>query len=652
MLSPTDMNDIDVYTITVRYTSQGCFNDAKISYLHAINSTPNSKKKNLATLLNGLASLYCFWGKYSDIGAVRDKAELICTTEGDELGLADSLYIKAFFQSCSMAETDETRVLYEKALEIRKRMLVPGHADIALSLYGLGLYNFNQNNLKDALHLYIEALEIRKALDPHHRDTGMSFCHLGGLYIAQGEHELALDALKHAQNIQMNLEPNHIDIARTLSNMATLLYCQQNYVNALDHFMQALTIEKCVFGSHLLTAATHFNIGNCYRSLSDVVKAEQHFRSSLKIRKRILGDEHRDTIQLMQILADCLEEQQQYDRAIHMRVEMLSICKLNGQDTLELVLKLVGLFERTSQFERALLMLTEFRAPDRKTAVKLLTARADIYVSQSMYTYAESDYWQVLCLQEELRADYLECKPYLHNLAAVYIHQQNPKAAHDLFIAARGIFHEFGDDISITEILVFENTYNGLVERLYRQALTTLKIDIPTGYIPRGDFKHFLHDVDIEKLPTNESTVEWLEVKLAQMFVKQNVLVKNTSITLRNLVNNYTLSPNSDNYTYTYTDALNKLENLPIENSYVVFFETIYDCLVEQVYTFAIDHATEEQVIELNRRKGLFYKRICRMQEANTLLEGVLVAYKKDPLKYKKKIKALEQDIEEVNALL
>ena len=114
----------------------------------------------------------------------------------------------------------EAQPLYEKALEIRRRLLTDDHPDTALSYNDLA-YNLNaQRKYAEAQPLYEKALEIRRRLlTDDHRDTALSYNNLAANLNAQGKYAEAQPLFEKALEIRRRLlTDDHLDTAGSYNN--------------------------------------------------------------------------------------------------------------------------------------------------------------------------------------------------------------------------------------------------------------------------------------------------------------------------------------------------------------------------------------------------------------------------------------------------
>ncbi len=144
--------------------------------------------------------------------------------------------------------------LAERALEIRKRVLVENHHDYAIWLNHLAFLYMSMGRYEQAEPLYRQALEIdRKALGEQHSSYARDLNNLAALYYSMGRYEQAEVNLRQALKIdRKTLGEQHPDNATILNSLAVLLEATRRPAQALDALNRGLIVQqanlKQVFG--------------------------------------------------------------------------------------------------------------------------------------------------------------------------------------------------------------------------------------------------------------------------------------------------------------------------------------------------------------------------------------------------------------------
>jgi len=218
--------------------------------------------------------------------------------EGMDLLLSHLLDRLASFRQSCLADYGAARVLFERALEIREKMLGFDHPVTALSLNNLGSLLRVQDDLAAAKPYFERALTIwETALGPDHQATATSLDNLGSLLQSQGDlaaaqsyHERALAICERA------LGPDHPASANNLNNLGNLLHAQGDLVGAQSYHERALAIREKAFGpDHLETANSLHNLGALLKAQDDLVAAKSFHERALTIVENALGPAHPTT---------------------------------------------------------------------------------------------------------------------------------------------------------------------------------------------------------------------------------------------------------------------------------------------------------------------------------------------------------------------
>ncbi|KAL3938790.1 MAG: hypothetical protein SGBAC_006376 [Bacillariaceae sp.] len=141
----------------------------------------------------------------------------------------------------------------------------PETADTATSYISRAVVLQNQGKLEEAMALYQKALDIRlKVLGPDHEGTAGAYVGLANVEHDQGRPEEAMVLFQKALDIRCKvLEPEHEDMANTYYDMAHVLQDQNKLIEALSMKQKALDIRLKVLGpDHATTADTYSSIGD------------------------------------------------------------------------------------------------------------------------------------------------------------------------------------------------------------------------------------------------------------------------------------------------------------------------------------------------------------------------------------------------------
>jgi tetratricopeptide (TPR) repeat protein/formylglycine-generating enzyme required for sulfatase activity len=216
------------------------------------------------------------------------RAELV---SADDLNRrAESLRAKSMYLAA--------QPLFDKALDIRRRLLTDDHPDVARSYDGLG-WNLNaQGKYAAARPLFEKALDIRRRLlTDDHPDTAMSYNHVAWNLHVQGKYVAAQSLFEKALDIHRRLlTDNHPDTASSYNYFATNLAEQGKYTAAQPLLEKALEIRRRLLtDNHPDTATSYNNVAWNLNYQAKFTAAQPLFEKALEIRRRLLTDDHPDT---------------------------------------------------------------------------------------------------------------------------------------------------------------------------------------------------------------------------------------------------------------------------------------------------------------------------------------------------------------------
>jgi tetratricopeptide (TPR) repeat protein len=192
------------------------------------------------------------------------------------------------------------RPLFERALAINEKVLGPEHPATATSVNNFALLLEQQDDVAGARTFYERALAIRqRVLGTDHPNTAASLNNLAELLRKQGDPDAAQPLSERALAIyEKVLGPEHPDTARAVNNLAMLFWDKGDVARARPLFERALAIREKLLGEHPDTAINLSNVAFVLREQGDVAGARPLFERALAIREKLLGSDHPDTISL------------------------------------------------------------------------------------------------------------------------------------------------------------------------------------------------------------------------------------------------------------------------------------------------------------------------------------------------------------------
>ncbi|MBI1950137.1 MAG: tetratricopeptide repeat protein, partial [Acidobacteria bacterium] len=152
--------------------------------------------------------------------------------------------------SMGKSKDAETRVLAERALSIKEKVLGPDHPEFAKSLTNLGSLLHRLGDLGGAREVLERALAIReKALGLRHPQTAASLDEIADVLQTTGNYGRARELYERALAIQEeSLGPGHLDVARTLNALAIMLLDLGDFEGAKARYERALAIYVKALG--------------------------------------------------------------------------------------------------------------------------------------------------------------------------------------------------------------------------------------------------------------------------------------------------------------------------------------------------------------------------------------------------------------------
>jgi tetratricopeptide (TPR) repeat protein len=208
--------------------------------------------------------------------------------------------------------------LFEKVLEIRRRLLTDDHPDTATS-YGNVAANLDpQGRYAQAQPLHEKALAIyRRLLGDDHPLTAGSYNNLAANLMYQGKYAAAQTLLEKALEIHRRLfTDDNPDTATGYNNVAYNLNAQGKFAAAQTLYEKALEIRRRLLtDDHPLTAQNYNNLAGNLQAQGKYAQAQPLYEKALEIRRRLFTDNHPDTANSYNNLAADLDDQGQYAAA-------------------------------------------------------------------------------------------------------------------------------------------------------------------------------------------------------------------------------------------------------------------------------------------------------------------------------------------------
>ncbi|MEP7366986.1 MAG: serine/threonine-protein kinase, partial [Acidobacteriota bacterium] len=249
-----------------------------------------------------------------DSGAKRIEGELsrqpeIQATMMNEIGLV--------YRSIGLY--DPAKVILEKGLAIRRRVLGSQHTEVAASLLNVALVQRDLGDYDSALKNSQQALSMRRQLLGNQSlDLVPCLNSVAILLEDKADYPQAEKLHREAVAILRSRQvPDPRSLATSLNNLAGVLRRTCANAEALPMMNEALELRRSALGpEHPETTQALNNLGTYYLDQADFDRAEKAFREVLAARVKVLGPDHPDVAKAMTNLASPLVQKKQYDEAI------------------------------------------------------------------------------------------------------------------------------------------------------------------------------------------------------------------------------------------------------------------------------------------------------------------------------------------------
>jgi tetratricopeptide (TPR) repeat protein len=297
-------------------------NDERAAYQRANTATQQ------ADILNAL-------GQYAKAQPLYEKAlEIRRRLLNDDYPETATSYNDAAYNLSALGKHSQAQALYEKALEIKRRLLTDEHPDTATAYNNVAVCLNAQGKYVAAQPFYEKALEIhRRILTDDHHDTATNYNNVAYNLEAQGKYAAAQPLYEKALEINRRiLTENHPDTSTSYGNLANNMNYQGNFAQAQPLFEKALEISRrALTDGHPATARCYNNLAHNLNSQGKFARAQPFYEKALEIRRRRLTDNHPDTARSYNNLAHNFDSlgkyvtaQPLYEKSLEIRRRILT----------------------------------------------------------------------------------------------------------------------------------------------------------------------------------------------------------------------------------------------------------------------------------------------------------------------------------------
>jgi CHAT domain-containing protein/tetratricopeptide (TPR) repeat protein len=171
---------------------------------------------------------------------------------------------------------------YQKALEIRRKVLKPDNYDLTKTLQGYGRTLARTRRLEEALPLLEENLKIREIiLTPLSDSLAEAYMILGGANNESGNFQKAIELNRKAISIFSNNKRDSSRWSYALQYLGNTFYFKKQYIDAIKSYETAIEIMQKVNDINGISECSH-NIGCSFRDQNKFVEALPFFENANK----------------------------------------------------------------------------------------------------------------------------------------------------------------------------------------------------------------------------------------------------------------------------------------------------------------------------------------------------------------------------------
>jgi len=308
--------------------------------------------------------------------------------------------------------------LFEKSLEIHRRLLTDDHPEIAQSYNQLAFNLENRGKSAEAESLFRKALTIQlKALGEEHPETATSYNGVAYNLGQQGRHAEAEPLYRKALTTRIKaLGEYHRETLQVYDNLAYNLSKQVKYAQAQPLYEKALAINRRLrTDDHPFTVASYNNVAHNLNAQGKYAQAQPLYERALEIRRCLLTDDHPDTATSYDNVALNLSAQGKYAQAQPLYERALEIRRLLTDDhpdtaasfnNLALNLNAQGKYAQAQPlFEKALEIYRRLLTDDHPYTATSYNNLALNLNAQGKYAAAQPLYERALEIRRRLLTD-------------------------------------------------------------------------------------------------------------------------------------------------------------------------------------------------------------------------------------------------------
>ena len=207
--------------------------------------------------------------------------------------------------------------LLQTALERRRSLFGPEHAEVAESLVAMGMLRDSQAKFDEAERLVREGLDMSKRVLPANDPAiARATTALGYVLEDRGSYKEAIATLEEAARLHSARQAASVDLAATLRGLFNSQFYAGNFATAEEIGRRVLAMTRQVNGErHALVAEDLINLGAVRYERGQYAEAERYYRDALVITESWYGREHFKTGSNLTMLGRALQIQLRLDEA-------------------------------------------------------------------------------------------------------------------------------------------------------------------------------------------------------------------------------------------------------------------------------------------------------------------------------------------------
>ncbi len=256
---------------------------------------------------------------------------------------------------------DEALEILLPVLEVQRRALPEGHADIVHTLLYIGTTYEGMGDLEGAERYIQEAHRLARA-HPSEDDPSLAIhatAYLGFIARARGRLQEAKAHFETALAYHKSADgETATETLTALANLTTVIAELGDYEESVKYYEQIFDIRRRTLGEeHPQTLVARMNMGSVYWRIGDLEKAESSARETLVLLRDVLGDEHNYTLNQVNLLGLIIDRQGRDEEALALYTEALTTSRrVFGEShprTLQSINNVAKILRRIGRLEEA-----------------------------------------------------------------------------------------------------------------------------------------------------------------------------------------------------------------------------------------------------------------------------------------------------------